>query len=170
MHQTSPGDDLGGRPYATARDVSIPIASGKQRAMRTTPAQEVKELARETAMDLGHLVGLHVKIAYLELRSELLVMGRRARLIAALTALVALGYAFAIAGLAFVIGGNTGMGIPFVIIGLAHGVGGAVGMVFALRRPRRTHPMENTLAALNRGLAGATSPTAGPAMEKIDAR
>ena len=43
---------------------------------------------------------------------------RRARLVAVLATLFALGYAMAMAGLAVVIGGRAAVGIPLLIIGL----------------------------------------------------
>ena len=79
--------------------------------MKAAEPSGASALVREAALDLGHLLGQHVKVAQLELKIELHAMGRRACIIAVLAALLALGYGLAIAGLAVVIGGHRGMGI-----------------------------------------------------------
>jgi fatty acid desaturase len=110
-------------------------------------------LAREAALDLGHLLGQHVKVAQLELKEELHAMGRRACLIAVLVTLVALGYALAMAGLAVVIGGHNAIGLPLVILGLVHIAGAGVGLLFSPLRPRGSHLMDSSTAAMNSSLA-----------------
>jgi len=75
-------------------------------------------------MDLGHLVGQHVRIARLEVTAELLALSRRARLVGVLAALIGVGYALAMVGLAVLIGGRLAVGAPLLITGLAH-IGGA---------------------------------------------
>jgi fatty acid desaturase len=122
--------------------------------MTTTSTPNVTDLARESAISLGHLVGQHVKVARLELAAEVRVMGRRATVVAVLAALVAIGYALAIAGLAVAIGGRAELGIPLVVVGLAHVVGAGAGLVFGPLRARapRLRPMRNTAAAIDRAL------------------
>jgi len=122
--------------------------------MTPTSTQNVTDLARESALSLGHLIGQHVKVARLELAAEVRVMGRRATVVGVLAALVAIGYALAIAGLAVAIGGAAELGIPLVVVGLAHVVGAGAGLVFGpLRaRPSALHPMRNTTAAIDRAL------------------
>jgi hypothetical protein len=78
--------------------------------MKTPTTPGVSELAREAALNLGHLLGQHVKVAQLELKAELHAMGRRACLIAVLATLIALGYGLAMVGLAVVIGGYNAVG------------------------------------------------------------
>src|SRR5688572_8458954 len=72
----------------------------------TTPAQGTTGLARDTAASLGHLIDQHVQVARVELAAELKELGRRARLVVVLAALVAVGYALAVAGLAVLFGGH----------------------------------------------------------------
>ena len=121
-----------------------------------TPAsnQNVTDLARASALSLGHLIGQHVKVARLEIAAEVRVMGRRATVVAVLAGLIAIGYALAIAGLAVAIGGGAELGIPLVIAGLAHVVGAGAGLVFGPLRARASHlhPMSNTTASLDRAL------------------
>ena len=122
--------------------------------MTPTSEEGVTGLARETALSLGHLVGLHVKVARLEIAAEVRVMGRRATVVAVLAALVAIGYALVIAGLAVAIGGGAEVGIPLVVAGGAHVVGAGAGLIFGpLRaRPSQLQPMPNTAAAIDRAL------------------
>jgi uncharacterized membrane protein len=121
----------------------------------TTPSdQNVTALARESALSLGHLIGQHVKVARLEIAAEVQEVSRRARLVAVLAGLGAIGYALAMAGLAIVIGGGAELGIPLVIIGLVHAVGAAAGLVFGPLRARAAHlpPMRHTTAEISRTL------------------
>jgi fatty acid desaturase len=131
--------------------------------MSTTNTQGVSGLAREAALSLGHLLGQHVKVAQIELKTELHAMGRRASLIAVLATLVALGYGLAMAGLAVLIGGHRAEGIPLVIIGLAHVTGAGAGLFFAPLRPRGAHLMEKSTSAMSSSLAALDTPTAPPA-------
>ncbi len=122
--------------------------------MTTASSHNVTDLARETMLSLGHLVGQHVKVARLELAAEMRAMSRRAIAVAALSALIAIGYALAIAGLAVAFGGAAELGIPLVVVGLAHVVGAGAGLVLGPLRARaaRRHPMRNTTAAIDRAL------------------
>ena len=107
--------------------------------MTPTSSEGVTDLARESALSLGHLIGQHVKVARLEIAAEVRTMGRRAVAVTVLAALVAIGYALAIAGVAVVIGGGAELGIPLVIIGAAHVVGAGAGLVFGPLRARAAH-------------------------------
>jgi len=121
--------------------------------MNPPATQNVTDLARASALSLGHLIGQHVKVARLEIAAEARVMGRRAIAVAVLAGLVAIGYALALAGLAAAIGGGAELGIPLVVIGLAHVVGAGAGLVFGPLRARASlNPMRNTTAAIDRAL------------------
>ncbi len=135
--------------------------------MKASETPGVSALIREAALDLGHLVGQHVKVAQIELKVELHAMGRRASIIAALAALVALGYGLAMAGLAAVIGGHRTVGLPLVGIGLAHVAGAGVGLVFARLRKRGSRLMNDSTTAMARSLEALEEATA-PSAEKQD--
>lgn len=120
--------------------------------MRTVEEPGLSARVREAALDLGNLVGQHVKLAKLELNLELHAMGRRAAILAVLATLVALGYALAMAGFAFVIGGNHGVGIPLVIIGVVHVTGAGLGLVLSPLRKRGTQFMSTSVTAMTRSL------------------
>ena len=139
--------------------------------MKTQSTQGVTGLAREAAMDFGRLVGQHVKIAQLELSAEMHALGRRACLIAGLATLVVLGYALAIVGLALILAARSTVGMPFAIVGLVHMVGAGGGLIFVLLSARKSHLMDNTTDAMNRGLAvleEATSRTDQAAVQSAD--
>jgi len=141
--------------------------------MNTTSTPGVSVLARETALGLGHLVGQHVRVAQLELKAELQAMGRRACLIAVLATLIALGYGLAMAGLAVVIGGHSGVGLPLVVIGLVHMAGAGVGLLLSPLRPRGAHLMDSSSAAMTSSLAvldKATAPLAPSSPENARAQ
>jgi len=133
--------------------------------MKTTATPGVLVLVRETALDLGHLLGQHVRVAQLELKAELHAMGRRACIIAVLAALLALGYALAMAGLAVLIGGYPAVGLPLVLIGLAHVAGAGVGLVLAPLRKRGSHLMNDSTTAMARSFEALEEATA-PSVER----
>jgi fatty acid desaturase len=140
--------------------------------MKTVSKPGVAVLAKEAALDLGHLLGQHMKVAQLELKAEMHGMGRRASLIAVLATLVALGYGLAIGGLAAVIGGYSALGLPLVIIGLVHIAGAGVGLMFSPLRPQGRRLMRRSKVAMNNSLAAldkATAPTASLSSENVRA-
>ena len=116
-------------------------------------ADGVFGLARETADALGHLTIQHLRLARLEIKADLRVMGLQAGLMALLAAVAVVGYGLAMAGLAFVLGGDTTAGFPLVIIGIAHVVVAGIGIVIAALRLRRVRLMNTTAGELNLSLA-----------------
>jgi hypothetical protein len=137
----------------------------------TTPG--IPALAREAAMGITHLLGQHVKVAQLELTAEVRAMVRRSYLVAVLATLMAVGYGLAMAGLAVVLGGRADVGAPLLSIGLAHMVAAGIGLLLAPLRPRGSHLMSKSTAALNSSLASldqATVPAVAPPAEKRHAQ
>jgi hypothetical protein len=132
--------------------------------MRSAETPGASELVRDAALDLGHLVGQHLKVAQLEFKVELHAMGRRVRVLAALAAILAVGYALAMAGLALVIGGNLAFGIPFSAIGVSHVVGAGVGLVIVPGRRKGSHLMNTSTTAMNDSLHALKDSTA-PSVE-----
>jgi hypothetical protein len=137
----------------------------------------VIERVRDVADGLGALVGQHLKLARLELISDLRAMGRRARVIVVLVGLVVVGYALAMGGLAFLIGGNTAVGVPLLAIGGGHVVLCGAGIVLASRR-RETHLMDATVEQVGQSLntlrlaaePATAGKTSGNGLEKSHAR
>jgi hypothetical protein len=134
--------------------------------MKTDSSPGVSVLAKEVALDLGHLVGQHVKVARIELGAEIHGMLRRTGRIAVFATLLALGYGLAMAGLAVVIGGRASVGLPLVTIGLAHIVGAGVGILLSPRRSHGERLMGVSSAALSSSMA-ALDKEAGPAAVSI---
>lgn len=130
--------------------------------MRAADRAGVSALARAAALDLGHLVGQHVKVAHLEFEAELHEMGRRVCLTAVLATLVALGYALAMAGLAVVLGGNRAVGTALVAIGVVHVAGAGVGLLLAPRRNRGAPLMNTSTSAMTRSLEALEEDTTAP--------
>jgi hypothetical protein len=107
-------------------------------------AEGVIGLARETADALGRLTVEHLRLARLEMKSDLRAMGRQAGRMAVMIALAIVGYGLAMAGLALVLGGSTATGGPLLIIGLAHLATAGVVIAVAVVRLRRVRPMNAT--------------------------
>ena len=143
--------------------------------MITTPAQGTTGLAHDTAASLGRLIDQHLRVARVELAAELKELGRRARLVVVLAALVAVGYALAVAGLAVLFGGHASVGIPLVIVGLAHLAGAGAALIYGPMRARAAQPqlVADTTAAAGRSIpawGGGPPPLPVAAMDKAHAR
>jgi hypothetical protein len=104
------------------------------------PGEGILHALRETIDGLGDLVGQHLRLARLELKSDLVAALGRARTIAVLALLVGLGYGMAMAGLAVWLGGAAGVGFALMAVGAGHLVVGGAGL-FLLGRPRHAAPM-----------------------------
>jgi hypothetical protein len=135
--------------------------------MKTAAAQGISELTREAALDFGHLLGQHVKVARLELTAELHAMIRRARMIVVLSTLFAIGYALTMAGLAVVLGGHTPVGLPLVVIGLGHMAAAGVGLLLTPSRKLGSHLMNRSTTAMARSIEALEEATE-PSVEKTD--
>lgn len=120
--------------------------------MRSAGAKGGPELVRAAALDLGHLVGQHVKVAQLELQADLQAMGRGVLTMVALGVVLAIGYALAMAGLAALMGGHRAEGIPLVAIGLVHVVAACLGWVLAPGRRAGSHLMSTSTTAMTHSL------------------
>src|SRR5437868_691989 len=96
--------------------------------------ESVIELVRETANGLGDLAGLHLKMARRELAREFDALSARAVMLGILVALLLVGYALAVAGVAMFIAGQTSLGRPFVALGGGHVVLAFVGLAWIRRR------------------------------------
>jgi hypothetical protein len=109
-------------------------------------------LARETADALGRLTVEHLRLARLEMKSDLRMMGRQAGRMAVMIALAVVGYGLAMAGLALVLGGNAATGGPLLIVGLAHLVTSGVVIAVAIVRLRRVRLMNATAEEMSHTL------------------
>lgn len=116
-------------------------------------ADGVVGLARETADALGRLTVQHLRLARLEIKSDLHAMGLQAGLIGVLAALATVGYGLTMAGLAVILGGGAPAGIPLLVVGTVHVVGAGAGILIAMSRLRRLRLMNATADEMNQSLA-----------------
>jgi Putative Actinobacterial Holin-X, holin superfamily III len=113
----------------------------------------VLALARQAAEGMADLVGKHLKLARLELTEDLVKVITRARLIAILGALVVVGYALVMAGLAVFVSGARAVGTSLLLVGGAHvGICG-LGLLSAVRRLKGVHLMDDTAGEVRRSFA-----------------
>lgn len=124
-------------------------------------------VARETADALGRLTLQHLRLARLEIRSDLRAMGLEAGTIAVLGALAVVGYGLTMAGLAVIIGGGWKGGVPLLLIGVGHVLAAGLGILIAMARLRRLRPMNLTADEVNRslvplGIGASAQPEASP--------
>jgi hypothetical protein len=109
-------------------------------------------LFRQTAEGFADLAGKHLKLARLEFNEDLLKVVGRARLIVLLGALVGVGYALAMAGLAVLLGGNREVGVALLSVGGGHvGIGG-LWMFVAVRRLGSLKLMDDSTGEAQRSL------------------
>jgi hypothetical protein len=138
------------------------------RLPRPSP-EGVLELIRQTAEGLADLLGKHLKLARLEFTGDLLKVASRARLILVLGALLAVGYALAMAGLAVCVGGNRAVGVSLLILGGVHLGPCSLGLRAVVRRLGGMQLMDDTSGEAQRSFAtlglrpAAAPPTSAPA-------
>lgn len=110
-------------------------------------------LVRETADGLGHLIADHIKLARLELVSDVKSYGRQSVLLVVMSAFLALGYALGAVGLALVLSQFWGPVIAFFAVAGFHVLVGAIGLGVALRNLGRTSLMDETLSEVGRSVS-----------------
>jgi hypothetical protein len=138
-----------------------------QRSPTTSSAagDGVLALVRQTAEGLADLLGKHLKLARLEFTDDLLKVVTRARLIVVLGALLGVGYALAMAGLAVFVGGNRPVGTSLLIIGGMHVGVCSVWLLSAVRRLGGMQLMDDTSGEAQRSFATlGLRPAATPAI------
>ena len=107
--------------------------------MRTSgpsDSESLTSLVSEVVGGLGHLVALHVKLAKVELTSELKVVGRAAGLSAAMVVPLVVGYALLMAAAGIAVGKGLGWGTAggVAAIGGVNVLLGVVGAWLGLKR------------------------------------
>jgi hypothetical protein len=110
-------------------------------------------LLHQTAEGIADLLGKHLELARLELTEDLLKVAGRARLIVVLGALLAVGYALAMAGLAVFLGGNRAVGLALLITGGVHLGPCGLWLRAAVRRLGGMRLMDDTAGEAQRSFA-----------------
>jgi uncharacterized membrane protein YqjE len=124
-------------------------------------AEGVVALVQQTADALGRLTVEHLRLARLEMKSDLREMGRQVARLAVMTALAVVGYGLGMAGLALILGQRPATGVPLLIIGAAHVLIAGAAIVLAVVRLRRVRLMRSTTEEISQTLQiGATTPPA----------
>jgi len=136
-------------PIQLAIDSASP---GTSKPVQTTAPDRLTELVGETAMGLGDLVGRHLKLARLELATDVRSLGKRAAVAALFSVLIVIGYTLSMVGLAVCAGGVTSTAKALLVIGLVHLATGAAG-IFTVALSRRPRLMDVTAAEIGRSFA-----------------
>jgi hypothetical protein len=123
----------------------------------------VTRLLKETADSLGVLIGDHIKLARIELSTDLRIYSGAlgASLVAALLLLV--GYLFAWEAAAFFIARYWGAPIALGLVAILHLTAGAVSLGAVSRKLRRTKAMRETVTEVRRSVRALAHPIEGQA-------
>jgi hypothetical protein len=134
--------------------------------MRPTDSEEaagVSRLLEETADSLGALIGDHIKLARIELATDLRIYSTAlgVALVAALLLLVA--YLFAWQAAAFLMARTWGMPVALGVIAIFHLVAAGLGLGAVSRRVRRTKVMRETVTEARRTVRALVHPAGSQA-------
>jgi hypothetical protein len=113
-------------------------------------------LVKETADGFGHLIADHIKLARLELVSDVKAYGRQVALIACITPFLLIGYGVLCLGLASLLARWLGQAGALFLVGGAHIAIGALAIGVAAGRLRRVQPMRDSAHEVGRSLATLT--------------
>jgi Putative Actinobacterial Holin-X, holin superfamily III len=110
-------------------------------------------LVKETADGFGHLIADHIKLARLELVSDVKAYGRQVGLIAVIVPFLFVGYGLVCLGLAALLAPWLGQAGALFLVGGAHIAIGALAIAAAAGRLRRVQPMHDTAQEVGRSMA-----------------
>ncbi|HEY4392486.1 MAG TPA: phage holin family protein [Polyangia bacterium] len=112
----------------------------------TDEREGIVGLVRETVEGLRTLIVDHIKLARVELATDLKSYGRSVAVLAGAGAVLAVGYLFAWIAAALAIGRLIGAPLGFVVIGGFHLLVGGFAIGWAMGKVRRTRLMNDTVA------------------------
>ena len=115
-------------------------------------------LVKETADGFGHLIADHIKLARLELVSDVKAYGRQVALIALIVPFLFIGYGVLCFGLAALLARWLGQAGALFLVGGAHIGIGALAIAVAAGRLRRVQPMRDSANQVGRSMATFTPP------------
>lgn len=124
-----------------------------QRTDTNENGDKIVALLRETADGFGCLMAAHLKLARVEILSDMRSIGRQAATLAGLVFLVIVGYAMSCLGLAAVLSRWLGVAGALFSVGGVHILGGTVAMLVALRRLSRTRLLHETAQAAGQSVS-----------------
>jgi len=100
---------------------------------------------RETVDGLRTLIGDHIKLARVELATDLKTYGRSVAALAGAGGVLAVGYVFAWIAAALGLGRLIGAPLAFVAVAALHLLAGGLAIAWALGKVRRTRLMNDTV-------------------------
>jgi uncharacterized membrane protein YqjE len=111
----------------------------------TDEREGIVDLVRETVDGLRTLIGDHIKLARVELATDLKTYGRSVAALAGAGGVLAVGYVFAWIAAALGLGRLIGAPLAFVAVAALHLLAGGLAIAWALGKVRRTRLMNDTV-------------------------
>jgi hypothetical protein len=139
-----------------------PVAS---RHVETDEREGIVDLVRETVDGLRTLITDHIKLARVELATDLKTYGRSVAALAGAGGVVAVGYVFAWIAAALGLGRLIGAPLAFVAVAALHLVAGALAITWAIGKVRRTRLMNDTVVETKTTVRALRHPMDGRALE-----
>jgi hypothetical protein len=131
----------------------------------TDEREGIVDLVRETVDGLRTLITDHIKLARVELATDLKTYGRSVAALAGAGGVLAVGYVFAWIAAALGLGRLIGAPLAFVAVAALHLLAGAVAIVWAMGKVRRTRLMNDTVVETKATVAALRHPMDGRALE-----
>ena len=125
----------------------------------------IVDLVRETVDGLRTLIADHIKLARVELATDLKTYGRSVAALAAAGGVLAVGYVFAWIAAALGLGRIIGPPLAFVVVAALHVVAGGVAIAWAMGKVRRTKLMNDTVVETKTTVQALRHPVDGRALE-----
>lgn len=125
----------------------------------------IVDLVREAVDGLRTLIADHIKLARVELATDLKSYGRSAAALAGAGGVLAVGYLFAWIAAALGLARLIGAPLAFVAVAVLHLLVGAGAMVRALDKMRRTKLMNETVVETKTTVEALRRPVDGRALE-----
>ena len=134
--------------------------------MRQTGSDDaagISRLVRETADSLGALIGDHIKLARIEMATDLRIYAGALGISLFAALLLLMSYLFAWAAAASLLARHWGAPIALGLVAVFHLAAGALGLGAVSRRLRRTQVMRETVVEARRSLGALAHPVEGQA-------
>jgi hypothetical protein len=111
----------------------------------TDEREGIVDLVRETVDGLRTLISDHIKLARVELATDLKTYGRSVAALAGAGGVLAVGYVFAWIAAALGLGRLIGAPLAFVAVAALHLLAGGLSIAWAMGKVRRTRLMNDTV-------------------------
>jgi uncharacterized membrane protein YqjE len=125
----------------------------------------IVDLVRETVDGLRTLIVDHIKLARVELASDLKTYGQSVAVLAVAGAVLATGYVFAWIAAGFGLARLWGAPLAFAVVAALHILFGAIAVGWAIAKMRRTRLMRDTVVEAKSSASALARPMQGRALE-----